>query len=425
MRRPAIEINGLSKQYRIGTRVEGRTFREALVDAALGPLRRIKRFGRSSHREEDSIWALKDVSFAVQPGEVLGIIGRNGAGKSTLLKILSQITEPTEGSVVLRGRVGSLLEVGTGFHRELTGRENIFLSGAILGMSRREIAARFDEIVEFSGVEKFIDTQVKRYSSGMWVRLGFAVAAHLRPEILLIDEVLAVGDAEFRKKCLGKMDDVARSGRTVLFVSHNMAAVENLCQEAILLDEGKLIKRDAPKAVIEHYLKEASAFHDSTVSLTEHPNRRPGSEVILREVSLESDGRASAVVRMGEPLKIVTTLSSKRDLRGLRLMLAIEDRVGRCIMVLSHSFQAPHLLSDGGREGRISCEVPRLRLLSGKYYLTLFVKPNEYFQSKELDRVDRALEFRVRRADVFGTGSPPHPSYGVFFDDANWEFEPI
>ena len=256
----AIRVEKLSKQYRIGGKQAGyRTIRESVTEAVQAPLRRLRStFQRSNvqHPNANTIWALRDVSFEVQRGEVVGIIGRNGAGKTTLLKILSRITEPTEGRAEIHGRVGSLLEVGTGFHPELTGRENIYLNGAILGMRRQEIEHKFDEIVDFSGVEKFIDTPVKRYSSGMHVRLAFAVAAHLEPQILLIDEVLAVGDVEFRKKCLGKMGDVAREGRTVLFVSHNMGTIRSLCARAILLESGELREDGEAFKVVQLYLSE-------------------------------------------------------------------------------------------------------------------------------------------------------------------------
>src|SRR5262245_12141023 len=225
--RPIIRVENLSKQYRIGARqTPYLTLRESIINAARSPL---NWFRRNGHPEDNTIWALKDVNFEVKPGEVVGVIGRNGAGKSTLLKILSRITEPTTGQVDLYGRVGSLLEVGTGFHVELSGRENIYLNGAILGMKRNEIDHRFDEIVAFAEIEKFIDTPVKHYSSGMYMRLAFAVAAHLEPEVLLVDEVLAVGDSSFQKKCLGKMQEVGQAGRTIFFVSHNMAAIQNLC----------------------------------------------------------------------------------------------------------------------------------------------------------------------------------------------------
>ena len=249
----AIRVENLSKLYTLGKRERYRTLRDTLTDALAAPFRRLRN-GASPETEAETLWALKDVSFEVKHGEVLGVIGRNGAGKSTLLKILSRITEPTGGRAEIHGRVGSLLEVGTGFHPELTGRENIFLNGAILGMKKAEILRKFDEIVAFAEVEKFIDTPVKHYSSGMYVRLAFAVAAHLEPEILIVDEVLAVGDAEFQKKCLGKMGDVAAEGRTVLFVSHNMGAVTSLCTRVVCLANGTVIGNGEPRQVIQEYL---------------------------------------------------------------------------------------------------------------------------------------------------------------------------
>jgi lipopolysaccharide transport system ATP-binding protein len=261
---PAIQVENLSKRYHIGSSEQHDTLRDAIAHWAGYPLRRLRSFGRSSHREEDTIWALKDVSFEVDQGEVLGIIGANGAGKSTLLKILSRITEPSRGHAEIHGRVSSLLEVGTGFHQELTGQENIYLSGAVLGMSKEEIDTKFDQIVDFSGVEKFIDTPVKRYSSGMTVRLGFAIAAHLDPEVMLIDEVLAVGDAEFQQKCVGKLNERAKKGRTVLFVSHNMGAVESLCDRAVLLCHGEVATiSDDVTSVIHQYLDSVHPSEES------------------------------------------------------------------------------------------------------------------------------------------------------------------
>src|SRR5882724_6734138 len=268
----AIRCRGLSKQYRIGeARARYSTLREALTGTVLAPLKH--RNGKSAH---DSIWALKDVGFEVEQGEIVGIIGRNGAGKSTLLKVLSRITRPTTGWVELHGRVGSLLEVGTGFHPELTGRENIFLNGAILGMKKAEIVRNFDEIVAFAEVEKFIDTPVKRYSSGMYLRLAFAVASHMEPEILLVDEVLAVGDASFQKKCLGKLGNVAKQDRTVLFVSHNLVAVETLCGRALWLEAGRICRDGQASLVISEYL------HSASSSVTERiwpaPAQAPGAD---------------------------------------------------------------------------------------------------------------------------------------------------
>jgi len=302
-----IKVEGLSKRYRLGQYVGGayqyRTLRDVLTNAMYAPFRRLrtrsKRQAVGSNPTADShelsaisyqpsanfIWALKDVSFEVKQGEVLGIIGRNGAGKSTLLKLLSRITEPTEGRAEIKGRIGSLLEVGTGFHPELTGRENVYLSGAILGMTKKEIGRKFDEIVDFSGIEKFIDTPVKRYSSGMLVRLGFAIAAHLEPEILLVDEVLAVGDAAFQKKCLGKMSNVTKEGRTVLFVSHNMGAITRLCNRILLLGEGKLEKDGMPTDVISEYLKKNSKTNQHFLQPVNH-----SIPICLMEAEVFSEG---------------------------------------------------------------------------------------------------------------------------------------
>ncbi len=291
----ALRVEGLGKQYRIGkAEAAYRTFRDVLADTLSAPFRRavglLRGNAAAANNLSETIWALKDVSFEVKKGEVVGIIGRNGAGKSTLLKILSSITEPTTGEVKLYGRVGALLEVGTGFHPELTGRENIYLNGAILGMSRAEIKRKFDEIVAFAEVEKFIDTPVKHYSSGMGLRLGFAVAAHLEPEILIVDEVLAVGDAAFQKKCLGKMGEVAGEGRTVLFVSHNMAAVQSLCERGIVLSAGQLVVDGAVSNAISTYLATMTSI--STERVWDSPEEAPGCpEVKLHRISVRpADG---------------------------------------------------------------------------------------------------------------------------------------
>jgi lipopolysaccharide transport system ATP-binding protein len=281
--KPIIKVDNLSKRYTIGALdAPYATLRETLTGLVSSPLKRFRRKGG----DEEVLWALKDLSFEIRPGEVVGVIGRNGAGKSTLLKILSRITEPTTGAVDLYGRVASLLEVGTGFHPELTGRENIFLNGSILGMQRSEIESKFDEIVAFSEVEKFLDTPVKRYSSGMYVRLAFAVAAHLEPEILVVDEVLAVGDAQFQKKCLGKMGDVARAGRTVLFVSHNMVAVKSLCNRAILLSRGTLAADGSVDDVVNGYLRDADGPGRTGIIADDAPRLYGTGEAKLRSVRL-------------------------------------------------------------------------------------------------------------------------------------------
>ena len=294
-----ISVQGIGKQYEIGGPSAGySTFRETLVDLARKPFRIL------GFNTNQKFWALKDVNFEIGPGEIVGIIGRNGAGKSTLLKILSRVTEPTLGRVELYGRVGSLLEVGTGFHPELTGRENIFLNGSILGMARHEIAAKFDEIVAFGEIGKFIDTPVKRYSSGMYVRLAFAVAAHLQPEILMIDEVLAVGDAQFQKKCLDKMRDVSQHGRTVLFVSHNMHAVTRLCDRVILLEGGRIVADGIVHNVVSKYLQ--SGLGTTAVREWVDVQSAPGNEITkLRSVRVRTeDGRVSDVIDIRCPVRI-------------------------------------------------------------------------------------------------------------------------
>jgi len=317
--KPIIQVENLSKLYRIGAKEQGyKTFRESIVNYITAPLRNLRKLRRLTNFDSEevketstfsqtsnngTIWALKDVSFDVQPGEVIGIIGRNGAGKSTFLKILSRITEPTTGDIKIYGRVSSLLEVGTGFHPELTGRENIYLNGTILGMRKVEIDRKFNEIVEFSGIEKFLDTPVKFYSSGMYVRLAFAVAANLDPEILLIDEVLAVGDAEFQKKCLGKMGDVAKEGRTVLFVSHNMSAISLLCGRAILLREGRIAAQGSTPQIVSEYL--SSGQNESGEALWSFEDA-PGSELVkLHAVRvLDEQGQVSFNIDIAKPTNL-------------------------------------------------------------------------------------------------------------------------
>ncbi len=343
---PAIRIEGLSKKYLIGHQKRERY--TALRDVMMHTLRGIGerlRHPLSPNRETTDIeefWALRDIDLEIEQGDRVGIIGRNGAGKSTLLKVLSRITEPTSGRITIEGRIASLLEVGTGFHPELSGRENIYLNGAILGMSRAEIQRKFDEIVAFSGVEKFLDTPVKRYSSGMYVRLAFAVAAHLEPEILVVDEVLAVGDAEFQKKCLGKMEDVAKGGRTVLFVSHNMNAIRNLCGRSVLLSQGRLIEAGPTDEVIEKY---ASQFQSSIASRIDF--KRPDTDTEAYPIALEfhgADGRETAVFGVGEPWKIDVIFKTERKLPSVIAGLGISTVDGVPIM---HCYSRPRNLEKG------------------------------------------------------------------------------
>lgn len=415
MSEPIIRVEGLSKRYRIGARQYERTLREAVMDLAAGPLRRIRSFGRSSDREEDSIWALKDVSFNVQRGEVLGIIGPNGAGKTTLLKILSRITEPTEGRAIIKGRVASLLEVGTGFHQELTGRENIYLSGAILGMSKKEIEGKLDEIVEFSGVEKFMDTPVKRFSSGMRVRLGFAVAAHLDPDILLVDEVLAVGDAEFQKKCLARMNEVAQGGRTVLFVSHNMAAVQNLCKRALLLHNGRLTADGDIGNVVREYLAGDSQQSPRVDLQDSRARTRDSTKVFQRLWLLDSNYLPATSFFTGEDIHIALELHCTEPIRNAMVGIGFHSVTGQRVTTIG-SFQ-------GGKlpplEGRcfVLCTIPNNRFAPGEYSMHIELARAG---NVRVDRLENVGGFSVQPCDLYGTGWMSNPQQGVFLCDSRF-----
>jgi lipopolysaccharide transport system ATP-binding protein len=325
----AIRVEGLGKRYRIGVpTIRYNTLRETLSERFSQPLRRLS----AGKNEASQFWALRDVSFEVKQGQVLGVIGRNGAGKSTLLKVLSRVTDPTEGTAEIHGRVGSLLEVGTGFHPELTGRENIMLNGAILGMKRTEIESKFDEIVEFAEVEQFIDTPVKRYSSGMYLRLAFAVAAHLEPEILVVDEVLAVGDAEFQRKCLGKMSDVAQQGRTVLFVSHNMSAILRLTEETLVIEKGQLVMRAATPKAVDYYLSRGfsqqgqRSWDADEIPLDAEPFRPQSIRV------LSTMGKVTDTVRSLEPFIIELEYTLSAPINGLRVGIYLISTRGEYIL---------------------------------------------------------------------------------------------
>jgi lipopolysaccharide transport system ATP-binding protein len=290
-------------------------------------------------------------------------------------------------------------------------------------MKRAEIDQRFDEIVAFSEIEKFLDTPVKRYSSGMYVRLAFSVAAHLEHEILLVDEVLAVGDAAFQKKCLGKMRTVAGEGRTVLFISHNMAAIQGLCAMAILLGEGAIVAQGPTSEVINQYLQDGAASRESDTDLLSHPRRRPGSEVVLREVRVFTDGRESTLLRMGGSLKIVTSFKRQTEIPDMRFGVAIEDHAGQRVVAFSPSLQAPDLLAHARlREGTITCAIPRVPLVPGVYYVTLIVATGSL---EYLDRIDQAIQLRVEASDVFGTGHAPRPGHGIFYQDASWHLDAV
>jgi len=422
---PTIRVEGLGKRYRIGVLdKQPETMREAaaaLLGAPFGYLRRMLR----PPTDEETLWALKDVSFEVGQGEVIGIVGHNGAGKSTLLKILTRITEPTEGRAILNGRVGSLLEVGTGFHPELTGRENVFLNGAILGMKKREIEAKFDEIVEFAGVEKFIDTPVKRYSSGMTVRLAFAVAAHLDPEILIIDEVLAVGDAAFQRKSLARMETLANSGRTVIFVSHTMPIIQALCQRVILLDKGGIAAMGEADEVVDQYLK---ASHEpetiAAVDLANHPNRvtAPEGSIFRGLRLLDAAGFATSVFKMGQPITFEIDLDlGERAFTNPLVFIGIDRRNVRVCNLLT-TYMVKENVTLTGRT-IVRCVWRQDWLAPGAYDLAV-LSFKEHQGGARLDQIQPVVQFEILAKDLYGTGAPPHET-GVLIPNGQWEFEKV
>ena len=408
---PIIEVCNLSKQYRLGARFRRtETFRELVTRKARVPwdVLRGRRSKNIAPVGRELFWALRDVSFDVHRGEALGVIGRNGAGKSTLLKIMSRITDPTEGQIRLRGRLASLLEVGTGFHSELTGRENIFLNGAILGMRKAEIISRFDEIVAFSEVEKFLDTPVKHYSSGMYVRLAFAVAAHLNPEILVIDEVLAVGDAAFQKKCLGKMNEVSRSGRTVLFVSHNMATVESLCQRAIVLEQGKLAFAGASKDAVQYYLQrlaDSGGMGGGHIAdLTSASGRSRTSKPLLQRLEFYTgDDEPLGCLKIGDPLRVRVFFRLENPTDSFDVGIGFNSMYGQRVFT-AHSFFEPDR-RHGARVGPqvFVCDIPSFTLTQGTYALRVWLDVNNF----EADLIEDAARITVVESDYYGTGKAP------------------
>lgn len=413
MSNSVIQVEGLSKQYRIGIATQRHdTLRDEIATGFKG-LFHLNGRRSSAQRSSETFWALKEVSFEVKEGEVLGIIGRNGAGKSTLLKILSRITEPTEGRARIYGRVASLLEVGTGFHRELTGRENIYLNGAILGMKKAEIERKFDEIVAFSEIEKFIDTPVKHYSSGMYVRLAFAVAAHLEPEVLIVDEVLAVGDAAFQKKCLGKMEGIARAGRTVIFVSHNMAAVENLCDRVILLDAGKVAFGGTTDEAIQFYLNSVSEKDSNSrahvFDLRNAVGRLPKHRPMLTSLELygESNRPLMGLVKLGAPLKVCVSFRLEAAAPDLDVTLAFENYLGQCVLLVSSTFQSDPPSGDRPGDRTFVCDIPDLTLLPGEYKINAFIDIN----GSCVDRAVGAAHISVVASDYYGSGRLPRHGF--------------
>jgi lipopolysaccharide transport system ATP-binding protein len=418
----AIRVEGLGKQYRLGGSQTGyRTLRDSISGAISWPVRLLK--GELRDRAE-KIWALRNISFELQQGQVLGVIGRNGAGKSTLLKILSRVTEPSAGYAEINGRVGSLLEVGTGFHPELSGRENIYLNGAVLGMKRREIASKFDEIVEFSGVSKFIDTAVKHYSSGMYLRLAFSVAAHLEPEILVVDEVLAVGDAEFQRKCLGKMSDVAAAGRTVLFVSHNMSAILRLTEETIVLDRGELVYRAPTRQAVDYYM--ASGFSQSG-ERTWSAEEVPADAAPFRPISIrvrDPKGNILETAQSRQPLEVEIEYELEQPIQGLRVGLYLQSIRGEVILTSFDTDDAAQYEKYAIRPpGRYVSRavIPANFLNEGQYLLGVNASS---FRVRRYFSDERALAFMV---DAMGAPGMqwPEPRQGFVRPQLDWRIEQL
>jgi lipopolysaccharide transport system ATP-binding protein len=401
----AVSISHVAKRYRLGQLQDpyGR-LTETIWGAMTAAFRRSA--GRRTGLRE--LWALSDVSFDVRRGEVVGIIGRNGAGKSTLLKVLSRITEPTSGRVVMKGRVASLLEVGTGFHPELSGRENVYLSGAILGMRRAEIRRKFDEIVAFSEVERFLDTPVKRYSSGMQVRLGFAVAAHLEPEILIVDEVLAVGDAAFQRRCLAKMEDVTHEGRTVLFVSHNMASVESLCTRAVLLQSGRVVADGGVREVVDQYLRSIESL--PTSSIEDREDRKGTGK--LRFTGIQSS------MRLGAESEIRLEYAGHSPLRNVEVNLAINTLRGESCLYVAN-FLSGNEMALLPEVGTMICRFDRASLFPGTYSMNVYCVVN----GELADWVQDAARIEVAEGDFFGTGRIPPPGFGNVLVPHHWLVE--
>lgn len=407
-----IEVRNLGKKYIINHQQKEQY--TALRDVITNKVKSIGKKKIETGAQEE-FWALKDVSFDIKQGDKVGIIGRNGAGKSTLLKLMSRITEPTTGSIKIKGRVASLLEVGTGFHPELTGRENIFLNGAILGMGKQEIKKKFDEIVEFAEVEKFLDTPVKRYSSGMYVRLAFSVAAHLEPEILIVDEVLAVGDAQFQKKCLGKMGDVSKEGRTVLFVSHNMGAIQQLCDKGILLDKGQI------HGGITNIGDAVSCYLENKKNvglLIERTDRKGDSRVIINKISIfQTNSNNYEAITSGQAISIQLHYENKTGhrLNDIEVVAGIYDSSGRVISFFENKVVNTILNAECPR-GIWECSIKRNILIPGNYYINYHIRD----QFGLMDWVQNAVTFQVYEGDFFSTGRSTYTQLGGVFVEQLW-----
>ena len=412
--KPIIKVENLSKQYRLTHRSKKQStgrFATALGSKLAGMFRR-------DRHETELFWALKDVSFEVEQGEVIGIIGRNGAGKSTLLKILSRITRPTTGAIDIYGRIGSLLEVGTGFHPDLSGRENIYLNGAILGMKYSEIAVKFDEIVDFAEVEQALDMPIKHYSSGMYLRLAFAVAAHLDPEILILDEVLAVGDSAFQQKCLKKMKEISQAGRTVLFVSHNMSSIQQMCSRVLLIQSGKLREQGAASTITAQYLADTSFEGNGDFDLSNHPMRLPIYDPVIRRLRLYADQLPAKSFYPDDSMIAEIFIDSETPITNARIAIHIDDSSGRRITTAATFAQGDGCFGDITAPVCVRCKFPPLRLGSGKYLLSVNIGNADH---GIIDAVRHAGWFEMLWQNNFGNGEAYHPQYGPVLTTSKWE----
>lgn len=411
-----IRVENIGKQYKIGSAGEScRSLSDVLTDIVRTPMSSLKKAVLRTNSE--TFWALKDISFDVSRGEILGIVGKNGAGKSTLLKILARITEPTEGCAVIRGKVSSLLEVGIGFHPDLTGRENIYLYGVILGMKKAEIERKFDEIVAFGGVEKFIDTPMKHYSSGMYVRLAFAVAAHVEPDILLIDEVLAVGDASFQNKCLGRIDAISKEGRTVVFVSHNIPAILSLCGRAILLNQGRAVEDGLTRPVLDRYLE--GIKEKTAIPLRERTDRR-GDQSLRFTASRMLDGAGHPVERIGSGEDLVMSFAYEsadgQPLPHVNICLEIYGEFHESLCQLSTSLNQADF-TEIPASGTINLRIPHLPLQVGRYMFDILATVS----GTMADYIQDAGAIDVGEGDFFGSGRLPMPGHGIFLLPHSWD----
>ncbi|CAN5790280.1 ABC transporter ATP-binding protein [soil metagenome] len=408
-----ISIENLGKRYSLGV-FDRKAFTRGLKQ---GLRKMVGRAEKTEPKPGQEIWALKDINLEIREGEILGIIGRNGSGKSTLLKILSRITSPTTGSARVRGTVASLLEVGTGFHPELTGRENIYLNGSILGMSTGEINRKLDQIIDFAGVEQFLDTPVKRYSSGMRIRLAFAVAAHLEPDILIVDEVLSVGDAGFQQKCLGRIGKVAGQGRTVLFVSHHAAAVENLCTRGVVLQKGQIVYQGTQTEALDFY---SQSFGTGVASLRDRIDHSGNGKIRVVEVELLRNGISSKVFPSGGAVEIRFYYENHSSVPYNNLSVEVSIRTHFDAPVFSHSNRATgDSFGDIGKKGYFSLVIPRLPLPSGNFRLSYYVRSGT--AAEYHDGLQDAVELQIEGGDFFGTGHAPAVSAGVCLVDGQWE----